>query len=150
MPKSVTETTLRWSNCTASLLTAAKLYLNSPLISPKNWGQVNPNVTYYHSNPMQTNTGFWLPDITDWWLQHQELLWKYANPSDVSRIIFSIIQHAVGMGAIFSLGCDVIGWRLSKTTARTLRGKCCSNAVCSSQSRNIDKQLCSIGYHGNW
>jgi len=39
----------------------------------------------------------------------------------VARDIFSIIPHGVGVEASFSLGRDVIGWRLSKTTGETLR-----------------------------
>jgi len=34
--------------------------------------------------------------------------------------IFAIIPHAVGVGASFSLGRDVIGRRQSKTTGETL------------------------------
>jgi hypothetical protein len=41
----------------------------------------------------------------------------------VARNIFSIITHRVGVGASFSLGRDVIGWRQSKTTGETLREK---------------------------
>jgi len=44
MPKRVAETTPRWSDCAARWLAAARLDLNSLSESPKNWGQVNPNV----------------------------------------------------------------------------------------------------------
>ena len=37
--------------------------------------------------------------------------------------IFSIIAHAVGVEASFSIGRDVIGWRHSKTTGKTIREK---------------------------
>jgi len=39
----------------------------------------------------------------------------------VARDIFSLIPYGVGVEASFSLGRDVIGWRLSKTTGETLR-----------------------------
>ena len=35
--------------------------------------------------------------------------------------IFCFIQHLIGAEASFSLGRDVIGWRQSKTTAKTLQ-----------------------------
>jgi len=38
----------------------------------------------------------------------------------VSRDIFSNIPHGVGVEASFSLGRDVISWRQSKTTGKTL------------------------------
>jgi hypothetical protein len=39
----------------------------------------------------------------------------------VAHDIFSTIPHGVGVEASFSLGRDVIGWRQSKTTGKTLR-----------------------------
>jgi len=42
--KNVAETTLGRSDRTARLLTAARLYLNSPTESAKDWGQVNLNL----------------------------------------------------------------------------------------------------------
>jgi len=53
MPNNVAETTLGRSNRAARVLTAAKLYLNSPHEAPKNWGQINPALNDYHSNPME-------------------------------------------------------------------------------------------------
>jgi len=41
----------------------------------------------------------------------------------VARDIVSIIPHGVGVEASFSLGRDVIGWRQSITTGKTLREK---------------------------
>jgi len=111
------------SDRTARLLTAARLYLNSLPEAPKNWRQVNPNRNDYHSNPIQICSTFWLPDITDWWHQQEETRSKYADLSNVARIIFSIIPHGVGVEASFSLGRDVVGWRQSKTTGKTLREK---------------------------
>jgi hypothetical protein len=104
-------------------LTAARLYLNSPPEAPKNWGQINPNLNDYHSDPMEISSTFWIPDITDWWRQQEETHSKYADLSNVARDIFSIIPHGVGVEASFSLGRDVIGWRQSKTTGETLREK---------------------------
>jgi len=65
-PKYVAETTPGRSDCAARLLTAARLYLNFPPESQKNWGQVNPDVNDYHSNHMENSSTFWLPDITHW------------------------------------------------------------------------------------
>jgi len=94
--------------------------LISPPEAPQRWGQINPNLNDYHSDPMEISSTFWLPDITDWWLQQEETHSKYANFSNVACNIFSIIPHGVGVEASFSLGRDVIGWRQSKTTGKTL------------------------------
>jgi len=48
----VAETTHGRSDCAARLLTAARLYLNSPPEAPKNWVQINPNLNDYHSDQM--------------------------------------------------------------------------------------------------
>jgi len=122
-PNKAAETTPRQSDRAARLLTAARLYLNPPPEAPKNWGQLNPNLNDYHSDPMEISSRFWIPDITDWWRQREETHSKYADLSNVARDIFSIIPHGVGVEASFSLGQDVIGWRQSKTTGETLREK---------------------------
>jgi len=43
-PNNVAETTPAGSDRAARLLTAARLYLNSPPGAPKNWGQINSNL----------------------------------------------------------------------------------------------------------
>jgi hypothetical protein len=104
-------------------LTAARLYLNSPPEAPKNWGQINPNLNDYHSDPMEISSICWIPDITDWWRQQEETPSKYADLSNVAHDRFSIIPHGVAVEASFSLGRDVIAWRQSKTRGETLREK---------------------------
>ena len=71
MPTNVAEMTPRWSDRAAPLFNAASLYLNSPPGLPQNWGQINPNLNDYHSDPVEISSWFWLPDITDWWRQQQ-------------------------------------------------------------------------------
>jgi hypothetical protein len=122
-PNNVAETTSGRSDRTARLWTAARLYLNLPPEAPRNWGQIHSNLNNYHSNLMEISSIFRIPDITDWWRQHEETHSKYAYLSNVARDIFSIIPHGVGVEASFSLGQDVIGWRQSKTTGETLREK---------------------------
>jgi len=122
-PNNVAETTPGRSDSAARLLTAARLYLNSPPEAPKYWGQINPNLNDYHSDPMEIRSTFWIPDITDWWRKQEETHSKYADLSNVARDIFSIRPHGVGVEASFSLGRDVVGWRQSKTTSETLREK---------------------------
>jgi len=117
----VPEMTPGRSNCTARLLTAARLYLNLPPEAPKNRGQINPNLNNYHSDPMEISSTLWIPDITDWWRQQEETHSMYADLSNVARDIIPIIPPGVGVEASFSLGRDVIGWRQSKTTGKTLR-----------------------------
>jgi hypothetical protein len=116
----VAETTPGQSDRAPRLLTAARLYLNSPPEAPKYWGQINPNLNDYHCNPKEISSTFWIPDITDWYRQQEEMHSKYAELSNVAREIFSIIPYGVGEEASFSLGRDVIGWRQSKTTGETL------------------------------
>jgi len=122
-PNNVTEMTPGRSDRAARLWTAARLYLNSPPEAPKNWGQIHPNLNDYHSDPMEINSTFWLPDITNWWRQQEETHSEYADLSNVPCDIFSIIPHGVGVEASFSLGRDVVGWRQSKTTGETLGEK---------------------------
>jgi len=110
------ETTPRESDRTARWLSAARLYLNSLPEAPKNCGQINPNLNDYHSDPMEISSKCWIPDITDWWCEHEETHSKYADLSNVSCDIFSIIPHVVRVEASFSLGRDDIAWRNSKTT----------------------------------
>jgi len=119
-PNNVPETTPGRSDRAARSLTAARLYLNSPLEAPKNWGQIHPNLNEYHSDPMEISSTFWIPDITDWWRQQEETHSKYVDLSNVARDILSNIPHDVGVEASFSLGRDVIGWRQSNTTGETL------------------------------
>jgi len=69
-PNNVRETTPGRSDCAARILTAARLYLNSPPEAAKNWGQINPNLNDYHSDRMEICSTFWIPDITDWWRRH--------------------------------------------------------------------------------
>jgi len=122
-PNNVAETTPGRSDRAVRLLTATRLYLNSSPEAPKNWGQINPNLDDYHSDPMEITSTFWIPDITDRWRQQEETHSKYADLSNVARDIFSIIPHGVGVEASSSLGRDVIDWRQSKTTGETLREK---------------------------
>jgi hypothetical protein len=135
MPNNVAETTPGRSDRAARLLTAARLYLNSPPELPQNWGQINPNLNDYDTDPMEISSTFWLPDITDWWRQQEETHSKYADLSNVARDIFSIIPHGVGVEASFSLGRDVIGWRQSKPTGETLREKVVVRQVARANSR---------------
>jgi hypothetical protein len=72
MSNNVAETTLARRDCTACLLTAARLYFNSPPEAPKNWGQINPNLNDYHSDLMEFSSTFWILDITDWWHRQEE------------------------------------------------------------------------------
>jgi len=123
MPNNVAKMTPRRSDHAAHLLTATRLYLNSPTKLPQSWRQINPNLNDYHSDPMEIRRTYWLPDITDWWRQQEETHSKYADLSNVASKIFSIIPHGVEVEACLSLGRDVIRWRQSKTTVETLREK---------------------------
>jgi hypothetical protein len=84
-------------------LTEARLYLTSTPELPLNWGQINPNLNNYHSDPMEISSTFWLLDITNWLRQQEETHSKYTDHSNVAPDIFSIIPHSVGVEASFSL-----------------------------------------------
>jgi hypothetical protein len=120
MPTNVAEITLGQSDQAACLLTAARLYLNSPAEFPQNWLQNNLNRNDFHSDPMEISSTFWLLDITNWWQQQEETHSRYTDLSNVARNKFSIIPHSVGVEATLSFGREAIGWRRSKTTRETL------------------------------
>jgi len=71
-PKNVAETTPGPSDRAARLLTDAWINLNSPPESLKDWGQLNPNLDDYQSDPMEISITFWIPDIVEWWQQQAE------------------------------------------------------------------------------
>jgi len=70
---------------------------------------------------MEISSTLWIPDITDWRHQQEEIHSKYADLSNGVRDIFSIIPHGVGVVASFSLGRVVIAWRQSKPSGGTFR-----------------------------
>jgi hypothetical protein len=122
-PNNVTRMTARFSDRAARVLTAARLYLNLAPQAPKNRGQINQILNDYHSDPMEISSIVWIPDLINWWCQQQETHSKYADLSNVTRDIFSIIPHGAKVRVSLSLGRDVIGWRQSKTTCETLHEK---------------------------
>jgi len=103
-PNNVAETTPGREDRAARLSTAPRLYLTSPPDAPKHWGQINPNLNDYHSDPMEISCTLCIPDITDWWRQMEETHSKYADLTNVLHDIFSIISNGVGVEASFSLG----------------------------------------------
>ena len=117
----VAEITLGQVDRTAVLLTATRLYSNSPPEAPKDWGQINPNLNDYHFKPMVTGSWFWIPDLTNWWGHQEVTKSKYTNLCNVARDIVTITPHSVGAEANLSLRWDVIGWGQSKTYGGTLR-----------------------------
>jgi len=64
MRTNVTKTTPGRSDHSTHLLTAARFNLNSPAEVPQNWGQINPNLNHYHSEPMKISSTFWFMDIS--------------------------------------------------------------------------------------
>jgi len=121
MPNNVAEISPVQSLCAAHLLTAARLNLHSLPESPKNCGQVNPNLNDYISNQIEISSTFWLSDITDWWQQQEKMHSSYTDLSNVVQDIISIIPHDVGVEGSLPPGRDVIGWRQWKTIGETVR-----------------------------
>jgi len=119
----VAESTPGQSDHAGLLLTATRLNFNSPPKLSQHWRQSNPNLVDYHSGPMEISITFWLLDITDWWRQQEETHSKYAELSNVAPDIFSIIPHGVRVEASITVGRDVIRWRQSKATGKTLHEK---------------------------
>jgi hypothetical protein len=120
-PKIVADMTPRCSDRIARLLTATRLYLNSPQDSPQDWKQVNPNCNDYLSDPIGISSTYWLPHITDRWHQPEATYSKYTDLSNVAHDIFSIVPQVAKVEASILLQWDVIGWRESKSTGETLR-----------------------------
>jgi len=120
-PNNVVQTTPGRSDHTVRLFPIARLYLNSPPEAPKTSAQNNPNLNDYHYDPIEISSKFWIPDITNWWRQQEEMNSKYTYHSNAVPDIFSIIPHGVGVEASCSLGGHFIRWSLSKTTGETLR-----------------------------
>jgi hypothetical protein len=123
MPNNGAERTPGHSDRAATLVTAARLYLNLPPAAPIHRDQINPNLNDYHSDQIEISSTLWIPDTTDWWCQWQEMHSKYTDLSSVASNIFSLLPHGVGVEASSSLGRDVIGWRQSIITSETLRTK---------------------------
>ena len=146
IPDNVAETTPGQRDCVALTFSAARLYLNSLPEAPNNWGQSNPNLDDYHRDPMEISSTLWIPDMTDWRRQLQELHSKYANVSDVAQDIFSIIPHGVGVEGSFPLGRDDTSWRQSTTAGETLRKEVVVRQLAQPKQRHLSRQLPSIWY----
>jgi len=116
----VVETPPVVSDCAAHLLTTTRLHLNSAWEARNHFGQINPNFNNYHSDSLGISSPFWIRDIADWWHQHDVTHSRYGDLCNVTRNVFTNISPGVGVEASFSLAWDVIGWRQSKTTSKTL------------------------------
>jgi len=123
MPNNVAETTPGQSDRAAHLLLTARLHLNSPPELPQNRGHINLNLHDYHSDPILISSTFWLPDITHWWRQQEEMHSKYADLCKVACDILLVILHDVRVEASLSLAQGVVRRRQSKTTGESLREK---------------------------
>jgi hypothetical protein len=66
MPNKVAETTPGQRDRAVRFSPAARLYLNSPPESRKNWGQGIPTLNDYHSDQMEISSTLWNPDSSDW------------------------------------------------------------------------------------
>ena len=119
----MSETPPRQSDRAARLFTAASRYLNTPPDARKNWGQINPNINHYHSDPIEISSTFSIPGITGRWRLPEDLHSQSADPWNVARKRFPILPHHVRVEASFTLGRDVIGWGQSNCTGKTLREK---------------------------
>jgi hypothetical protein len=88
MPNNVAKTTPARSDRAARILTAARPSLCSPPESPQYWVQINLDLNDHHTDPIEINSTFWLPDIANWWRQQEEIHSLYADLSNVARAIF--------------------------------------------------------------
>jgi hypothetical protein len=109
------------SDRAASLITAVRLYLNSPPENLASWGELRPTSSDYLADPLSLSATFWRPDVAAWWKEQEETYSKYADLTNVARDIFSIIHHGIGVESSCSLGRDVIGWRQTRKTGDSLR-----------------------------
>jgi hypothetical protein len=93
--ENMAETIPGWSDNAAHLWASGWLYFHQPPETPKNWGEINPNLDDYHSDPTEFINTLWILDITDWWHQQEETHSRNTNLSNVAGDIFSIIPHGV-------------------------------------------------------
>jgi hypothetical protein len=96
-PNSVRQTTSGPRNCVVHLLTAIRLYSNSPPEVLKNQGQSNPTLNDYNSDRKGIRGTSWIPDMTDWWRIQEEIQSMYVDLSNVVSDIYSIIPHGIGL-----------------------------------------------------
>jgi len=61
---------ITWSDLTIHILPAGGLCLNLPPDFKIHCGQLNLNLNYYHSDPMEISNTLRIQDITNWWHQH--------------------------------------------------------------------------------
>jgi hypothetical protein len=88
-----------------------------------NWGQINPHLNEYHSDPKEISSSFLILIIIACQDQLQEMHSKYPDLSNVARNIDSVIPDCDFMKVSISLLQDVIGLRQSKTTGNSVRKK---------------------------
>jgi hypothetical protein len=119
-PKTVAQMIPGCRDCAACLFNAARLDLNPPPEVPMIWERIHPNQIDYHSDPIEINSTFWLPDLPNWWHQHEETHSQYNSLSNVVCEIFCIITHGAGVEGSFSLQQYIIAWKQSKTTGKIL------------------------------
>ena len=119
-PNNVAETTPGRSDRASHLLTATRLYLNSPPEARKSRWQICQNLNDYHSDPVEISSILWILDKADWWRHQEETHSKYTDLSNVGRDLFFIKPPGVGVESTFSLGRDAIGWRKTNPQARTV------------------------------
>jgi len=146
MPEQMAEMTPICSDRPAPSLTATRLYLNSPAKLPQNWGQVDPDLNNYHSDPME---------IFDTWY-HQIVGSTRGNTLNVCGSLQCGMQHILYHTTWCQGGVQIV------LGARHYRLEAVKNnwwdpvqesrrkVVCSSQSRDISRQSLSIQYDGNW
>jgi hypothetical protein len=103
MINTVAVMTLRHSDCVERLMTATRLNVNSPPEAPKNRVHRNSNRNHYHSDTIEIRSTSLVPDITDWWNQQEETQSKYANLSNVARIIFRSYHKVSKWRPVFPL-----------------------------------------------
>jgi hypothetical protein len=99
MNNNVAEITPRRSDCAACLLTATRMYLNSPSELPQNWGKINQTSNHYHSEPMEISSILCLQDITEWGCWQEETHIQYADFLNEARNILPIIPDGVEVKA---------------------------------------------------
>jgi len=119
MPKTVARMTPRWRDYAACILTAPRLYLNSPGQSSMNWVQDNPNLNDEDWDPMQLVVHFGSRRSPTGPVNNSNHSQSTAILSTVACDIFPTIQPGVGVTASFPLVQDMIRWRQSNITGVT-------------------------------
>jgi len=117
-PYNVAESSPGRSDRAACVLLGARPYVNLPPDALPNCGQIDPNLNDCPSNPTETSSTSWIPDITDWRRPQEEP--HLSMPiSPMLWAAYSISYHMVSeCRPVWTLAETLLAWGSQKPPAR--------------------------------